>query len=84
MDCGGRRRRRHPRATIWIAIRPEQGHPSSLLPLMVLIAFYDAQEKHAEQWRRGWPDSGGTGETATGAGGRRETGSRKRTAAAIR
>ena len=31
-----------------------------------------------------WPDSGGRGETATGAGGRRETGSRKRTAAAIR
>ena len=51
-ELGGRRRR-HPRATIWIAIRPEQGIPSSLLPLMVLIAFYDAQEKHAEQWRRG-------------------------------
>ena len=76
MDCGGRRRR-HPRATIWIAIRPEQGHPSSL-PLMVLIAFLRCVGKTCRTMAP-WPDSGGTGET--GGRGRRETGSRERTAA---
>ena len=77
MDCGGRGRR-HPRATIGIAIRPEQGHPSSPLPLMVLIAFLRCVGKTCRTMAP-WPDSGeGTGER--GAGGR-ETGSRERTAA---
>ena len=70
-ELGGRRRR-HPRATIWIAIRPEQGIPSSLLPLMVLIAFLRCAGKTCRTMAP-WPDSGGRVET----GGRRETGSRK-------
>ena len=68
-ELGGRRRR-HPRATIWIAIRLEQGHtasqagssPVSSRLLMVLGAFLRCVGK---TWRtmEPWPDSGGRGET---------------------